>query len=267
MKIRAVMFDVYGTLLEVGPPPADADARWELLWEETLKAKARLDLAGFAAACDAVIAREHAAARAAGIPFPEVYWPDIAGKVLPELACLSAAALDDFLFRQAQLWHAVRISAEAVATLVRLRSAGLLLGLASNCQPYTLRELDAALEAVGMSRAIFATELCFFSFQAGFSKPDPHGFRLLTARLHALGIAPGETLMVGDREDNDILPARAQGWQTWLLAPPSCAASSGTGDWQQLLAWLRRNLRPTWTSCTVGEERTKPDPTTSGTRS
>ena len=245
MKIQAVIFDVYGTLLEVGPPPADADARWELLWEETLKAKARLDLAGFAAACDAVIAREHAAARAAGIPCPEVFWPDIASEVLPEVACLSNSALDDFLFRQAQLWHTVRMSAEAVATLVRFRDTELLPGLASNCQPYTLRELDAALGAVGMSRAIFPAELCFFSFQAGFSKPDPHAFRLLTARLHALGIAPGETLMVGDREDNDILPARAQGWQTWLLAPPPCAAASGAGDWQQLLAWLRRDMRPT----------------------
>ena len=31
MTIRAVIFDVYGTLLEVGPAPPDADARWQRL--------------------------------------------------------------------------------------------------------------------------------------------------------------------------------------------------------------------------------------------
>ena len=36
MKTRAVIFDVYHTLLHVGPPPADAARRWEILWRETL---------------------------------------------------------------------------------------------------------------------------------------------------------------------------------------------------------------------------------------
>ena len=72
----------------------------------------------------------------------------------------------------------------------------------------------------------------------GFSKPDPHVFRLLSARLQARGIAAGDTLMVGDRLDNDIAPARAQGWRTWQLG----AASGGEtgGDWAALGAFLAR---------------------------
>jgi FMN phosphatase YigB (HAD superfamily) len=108
--------------------------------------------------------------------------------------------------------------------------------LASNAQAYTLRELDAALDGSGLSRAIFEPDLCFFSFAHGFSKPDPHVFRLLTARLRARGIPPHETLMVGDRLDNDIAPARTQGWQTWQLkSPPEPGAGPG-GDWAALAA-------------------------------
>jgi FMN phosphatase YigB (HAD superfamily) len=32
LKIRAVIFDIYGTLLQVGAPPADADVRWQKLF-------------------------------------------------------------------------------------------------------------------------------------------------------------------------------------------------------------------------------------------
>ncbi len=236
MRLRAVIFDVYGTLLEVGPPPANADARWESLWQDQFRSSTRLSLAEFAARCDQIIAREHVAARALGIPYPEVFWPDVATEMIPELAALSAAARDDFLFEQAQLCHTVRLSAGVADALRAAHDRGLLLGIASNAQAYTLRELDEALAGTGLSRAIFRPTLCFWSFEHGFSKPDPHVFRLLTARLRALGIKPNETLLVGDRLDHDIEPARAHGWHTWHLQPN--ADSEEAGDWQS----LRRRL-------------------------
>ena len=118
--------------------------------------------------------------------------------------------------------------------LSRLRDLNIPLGLASNAQPYTLAELEGVMDQ-GCTLAIFRPALRFFSFEHGFSKPDPHVFRLLGARLHALGIAPAETLMVGDRFDRDIVPARAQGFQTWQLG--SQAAGPG-GDWPALNARL-----------------------------
>ena len=36
-EFRAVIFDIYGTLLEVGPPPPDADARWQRLCRHLLQ--------------------------------------------------------------------------------------------------------------------------------------------------------------------------------------------------------------------------------------
>jgi len=219
LNVRAVLFDIYGTLLEAGPPPPDAASRWIALCRRALGGPLGPDLQQFGDACKAAIAREHAAAQTVGIAFPEVYWPAIACEALPELSRLTVAARDDFLLAHAGLTHTVRLMPDAAATLKSLAAAGLTLGIASNCQPYTLRELDLALTAAGLAPDIFAPDLCFFSFAHGFSKPDPHVFRLLTARLRARGIAPAATLMIGDRLDNDIEPARAQGWQTWRPSP------------------------------------------------
>ncbi|HEY5742061.1 MAG TPA: HAD hydrolase-like protein, partial [Terrimicrobiaceae bacterium] len=58
----------------------------------------------------------------------------------------------------------------------------------------------------------------FWSFVHGFSKPDPYVFQILRARLQNRHIEPSETLLIGDREDNDILPARAAGWNTWQFS-------------------------------------------------
>jgi len=225
MIIRAVIFDVYRTLLEVGPPPADADARWEQLWRDFFHESPPIRLTEFGAAAQPIIAHEHVAAHAAGIAHPEIYWPDVAAEAAPALTKLSADARLDFLTRHAALVHTVRLGTEAAELLRMLHTRNLALGIASNAQPYTVREFCDALAGAALPQDLFPPSLCFWSFEHGFSKPDPHVFRLLTARLRAHGITPAETLMVGDRLDNDIEPARAQGWQTWHLAP---------GGWQAL---------------------------------
>ncbi|MBI4625411.1 MAG: HAD family hydrolase [Verrucomicrobia bacterium] len=235
MNLRAVICDIYGTVLDVGPPPDAAEARWFALWREMLGRAPRLTLAEFGAGCEAVVAREHAAARAAGIAFPEVYWPEVVRAVVFEVAALDAAGQAEFAFRQTALWHTVQLMPGAAAALRGLRERGILLGIASNAQPYTLRELEEALAGAGASSAWFEPALCFWSFAHGFGKPSPHVIRLLTARLRATDVAPHETLMVGDRVDNDLAPARAQGWRTWRLG-----AGDGRdgGDWAQLAAAL-----------------------------
>jgi putative hydrolase of the HAD superfamily len=219
MKLRAVIFDLYGTLLDFGPPPPDAETRWGQVWQAAFGNAPRLTLLQFADECRGVVALEHTAARARGIGFPEVYWPDVVDAVLPEIAILPAAARADLPFYDADLAHTVHLMPGAADALRTAQAASLRLGLASNCQPYSLRELDRALATAGLSRDIFEPRLCFLSFEHGFSKPDPHVFRLLTARLRLLGLAPAETLMVGDRVDNDLEPARAHDWQTFAIGP------------------------------------------------
>lgn len=230
---RAVIFDVYSTLLEVGPPPPDADARWQRLFRDLLDTEPPLSRLDFSIACNKVIAGHHQAARARGIPWPEIHWPSVVIEVVPELAQLSCHHQAEFLFRHIQTSHTTRLTAESAATLRWLKERHCLLGLASNAQAYTLRELHTALAGHALGMDLFERDLCFWSFEHGFSKPDPHVFQILTARLATLGITPRDTLMVGDRLDNDIEPAKAYGWQTWQLTATPTKDAAVAGDWNQ----------------------------------
>ena len=53
--------------------------------------------------------------------------------------------------------------------------------------------------------------LIFASTELGLSKPDP---QIFAGALAAAGCNPAEAVMVGDRLDNDIGPAKSQGWRT-----------------------------------------------------
>ncbi len=232
MNIRAVIFDVYGTLLEVGPPPANADELWQNLCLELLGQDPPLNRLGFSIACNRAIARQHEVARARDIRWPEVRWPGIVGEVIPAVAKLSQTAREEFLFRQIQTGHTTPMLQETAATLRQLKARACLVGIASNAQAYTLRELRESLAAHRLGMDVFEAALCFWSFEHGFSKPDPHVFQILSTRLAARGIVPSEILMVGDRFDNDVAPARLFGWQTWHLSP------QGNGGWAALRAEL-----------------------------
>ena len=56
----------------------------------------------------------------------------------------------------------------------------------------------------------------------GVRKPDPQIFRLGVA---ALGLQPQETLMIGDSQEKDILPAQSMGCQTFQITPSSSLSS------------------------------------------
>jgi putative hydrolase of the HAD superfamily len=229
MKLRAIVFDIYGTLLHVGPPPPDAEQRWEDAWT-ALGTSPPLKLAAFEAACRRVVAREHDAARRRGISFPEVFWPDIVNAVVTGLAAPLGNSAAAVRIQGAEFLHTVELAPGAAAILQAARHAGLRVGLASNCQPYSLAELGGALQGAGLSLDLFDPLLRFLSFENGFSKPDPHVFRFLTARLRRLGIEPGEAMMVGDRADNDLEPARACGWQVLNVGGANAGGWAGLRD-------------------------------------
>jgi putative hydrolase of the HAD superfamily len=236
MSIRAVIFDIYRTLLEVLPPLPDAEEQWIELWGDFLGGHPALTLRELGIECEKVVARESAAAHAAGISNPEVLWTEVMAGLVPGFAELSAAEQEEFMFFETGLWHAVRLMPGAGETLRFLHGRGVVLGIESNCQPYTLPELRAALDGAGLDTGIFEPALQFLSFENGFSKPDPHVFRMLATRLRLRGIQPHEALVVGDREDNDIEPARAHGFQTWLLT--NNGAGENAGGWAALHAHL-----------------------------
>jgi FMN phosphatase YigB (HAD superfamily) len=236
MSIRAVIFDIYRTLLEVLPPPAGAERQWGELWGDFLGGYPTMALHEFGSACGEFMARESAVARAAGIAHPEVLWTDAAAAVLPDFTRLSAEMRDEFILLETSLWHAVRLTPGAAEVLRLLVAKKIVLGLESNAQPYTLPELDEALYTAGLGIGVFNKAVRFLSFENGFSKPDPHAFRILATQLRLLGIEPREALVVGDRLDNDIVPALAQGFQAWHLTQEAQGADAG--GWGALRAHL-----------------------------
>src|SRR5581483_8196599 len=96
----------------------------------------------------------------------------------------------------------------------------------------------------GLERDIFNPRLCFFSFEHGYCKPDPRFARLLTLRLRARGILPGETIMVGNHIDNDVVPARRNGWHSWQLTDRPKSALDGGGDWNSFLEYVNNPRHP-----------------------
>ena len=88
--------------------------------------------------------------------------------------------------------------------LSQLTDDGLLLGLAAN-QPSRALE---NMERVGILKFFQYKEV---SGSTGLYKPDP---RLLLHSCEGLGVKPEEAIMVGDRIDNDIVPARMLGMTT-----------------------------------------------------
>ena len=96
---------------------------------------------------------------------------------------------------------------EVDGLLRRLRDRGLKLGIVAN-QPQTARE---RLERAGIGDLFAYQGLSGFT---GFSKPDPRAFQ---AAATSLGMTPPDCIMVGDRIDNDIVPAKALGMATILL--------------------------------------------------
>ncbi len=180
-------------------------------WQEFFGEAAAPALPDFDCKCREQVVQDHALRRADGLRFPEVDWRAVACRAAPELSGLAPARLDHFLSGHAGLQRTTEAMPGAEAFLAGLRARGILTGVASNAQRYTWDELAAA----GIAREGFAADCSFWSFEQGFSKPDPGVFSLLNERLAARGILPEETLMIGDRLDNDIEPARAAGWQVW----------------------------------------------------
>jgi HAD superfamily hydrolase (TIGR01549 family) len=57
--------------------------------------------------------------------------------------------------------------------------------------------------------------ICLSSTEVGLEKPDPMIFQLA---LSQSGCKPTQAVMIGDRLDNDIRPARLLGWKTIRIA-------------------------------------------------
>ncbi|SMC26796.1 putative hydrolase of the HAD superfamily [Desulfacinum hydrothermale DSM 13146] len=218
-----VLFDVYGTLLAPTLGDLEAQVR-DRASRDSFVATARhfgfSQEVGLRWAEDfyRIIEREHAACRAVGISRAEV----VIERVWAELLGHSPGGGDGLdpkdvaLYRELQA-NPVTAYAGAADALAWLRRSGVVLGLVSNAQFYTVPILEACLGA--SLEDLFDPQWIFFSFELGFAKPDPHFFRLVKTRALRSGLTAEQVLVVGNDPENDVEAARTHGLQAVLFEP------------------------------------------------
>jgi putative hydrolase of the HAD superfamily len=194
--VRAITFDVGGTLLEPWPSvghvyvavarefgvnglsPEELNARFRRAW----RARAAFDYSrpGWHA-----LVRETFAERA--VELPDAYFSAVYDR-----------------FAEPAAW---RVFDDVLPTLTRLRQRGLRLGIISNWD----ERLRPLLRGLGLADW-FASIVV--SCEAGVTKPDARLFHRAAAEL---GVAPAELLHVGDDAERDLAGARAAGCQAVLV--------------------------------------------------
>ena len=229
--IRAVLFDVYGTLLvsasgDIGTAPAmDNQGALAAALEE-------IGIGGAGAAAERgmellfdLIAAAHAELRGRGVAHPEVDIREIWAGVLRRLAdegltegvperevCLRLAV--EYECRVNPVWPAPG----AAETLAWLRQEGMELGSVSNAQFFTPLLFEALLGR-GVGELGFGEDVCCWSYEVLEAKPSGSLFEGVLGRLREeRGIAAEAVLFVGNDMLNDIAPAAACGCRTALFA-------------------------------------------------
>ncbi len=223
--IKAVVFDVYGTLICSGVGDIsliEQSDRNELLRDLVAKYGGRLreDVADPSAAFHGLIKADHAASRARGIGDPEVDIVEIWRRFFAQCA---NAKFDDETVRMLAAEYECVVNPvwpypELVETLVALKSAGLPLGIVSNAQFYTPLMLEA-FTGFSLAESGFDERLLVWSFEHHLGKPSVELYREQARRLQETrGIAPGKCLYVGNDMLKDVWAAAEIGFQTVLFA-------------------------------------------------
>jgi putative hydrolase of the HAD superfamily len=194
--IRAVLFDVGG--------PLDTEVEFERLIDADIRAA--LSAEGIE-----VSDAQYAAAEewAIGCFASNAYWSIVyrlsGGDA--EIARRAVVAVSDGAPRRRRARGGIELRPGITGVLERLAARRMTLGLATN-HPGSIR---SDLDRAGIGR--------FFDHRVS-SEPHDHqkpDLRLFLGECAALGAEPAECIMVGDRVDNDIVPANLLGMRTVLF--------------------------------------------------
>jgi len=239
--LRAVLFDIYGTLFISGS--GDVGVAQESGRPDALAAAFRA--AGFRGRLDAergvqcmlsTIRSHHDRERSRGIDYPEVdileVWHDCLDEMTRQGWMDSIAA--DFDLNELAVEYEVRTNPTwpmpgLVDCLDQLRGVGLILGIISNAQFYTIEMfrglLGATPEVMG-----FDPEMQFYSFRHLRAKPGTFLFELAARALAKRGVAAEKVIYVGNDMLNDIQAAQEVGFRTALFAGDRRSLRWRTGD-------------------------------------
>jgi FMN phosphatase YigB (HAD superfamily) len=220
---RAVIFDVYGTLLDAPSGGVRPNPSIDPSIINFLENNYQITMSGSpTSALAELVAREHAASSEV---FPEIdlvaLWAELLGLPVDDRMVILVAEIED-------LWHPATPMPGAAQMLRRLAAADIPCGLLSNAQANVWRQL-------GELAPCFASDLCVFSHQFLRAKPSPALFDEIVSRLARRGIAPHEVWFIGNDPTNDIIPANTAGFHTALYGnADSSAADLHLASWADL---------------------------------
>ncbi len=228
--IRAVLFDVYGTLFisgcgDIGTTSNDISSN---AFGNSLRAcgvtfQGEEDMA-FELMRQA-IKTSHENSLANGIDSPEVDIVQIWQELLPVLEAngmVEKSPPTEFDYQKLAIEYEVRQNPvwpmpNVQECLEQLREAGLVLGIISNAQFFTPLLFDSLLGHC-VDAFEFQDDLQFYSYKYGRGKPSLFKFELARDALAARGLQPKEVLYVGNDMLNDVYPAHMIGFKTALFA-------------------------------------------------
>lgn len=222
-RIRAVSFDVGGTLIEPWPSVGHVYAQ-------------TAEEAGLPAPDVARVNRQFLSAwrMQEGFDYTEAAWEGLVHRTFDGILASEAVhQLFPLVFRrfaEARSWH---IYTDVLPTLHALRSVGFRLAVTSNWD----HRLRPTLAALGLADHFDTVTV---SAEVGYHKPAPQIFQ---RTCRTLSLAPEHVLHVGDSQREDIEGGRQAGLPV-LHVQRSPAVSAGLGSLTslaQLPTWLAAN--------------------------
>ncbi len=117
--------------------------------------------------------------------------------------------------------QATEARAGAWSAIFQLSECGIMQGVLADGQPFTMTQLTASLVEQGLAAPIYKylpSDRNVLSYQMGIRKPSKSLFEHAIARFADAGVDPAEILHVSCRLKTDLVPAKAAGMKTALLA-------------------------------------------------
>lgn len=217
-RVKAILFDVYGTLVISGSGDLDFHAlrngQKRVLTGVQQRHGVDRTPEALMDALRRAIENAHDYLRREGSDYPEIdiirIWQTLLGT--GNLGRVKAFALE-----YEMVVNPVYPMPGLDELLSACRKQGLLMGIISNAQFYTPRLLEYLL-GISLGLCGFDSQLIFFSYRLGSAKPSCLMFDMAADMLSRRGISPASVLYVGNDMRNDILPAKTVGFRTALFA-------------------------------------------------
>jgi putative hydrolase of the HAD superfamily len=230
--IKAVIFDIYGTLLISGSGDVGTiESVGAIGAVQRAFEYAHIPISSGTAASEAVslfkqtILDDHSKGKNAGIEFPEIEVRSVWARVFDKLRSLNLieSIPDSNTIELFSVVYEIAINPGWLMPnyhplLAGLKDTGVVLGIVSNAQFFTPLVLEA-LSGKTLESNGFNLECVVMSYQLLEAKPSQRLFSILAEGLKSrFGIEPAGALYVGNDMKNDMLPAGASSFKTALFA-------------------------------------------------